>query len=51
MITEDETRLDATMEKIPYWDKKENKAKVLLRMYIKDIIIPHIRDAQASTET
>ena len=35
---------------IQEWDKKENKAKVLLRMYVKDNITPHIRDAKTSKE-
>jgi hypothetical protein len=33
------------------WDKHENKAKVLLRMSVKDSIIPHIREANTSAET
>jgi hypothetical protein len=33
------------------WDKWENKAKVLLRMSVKDSIITHIRDAKTCNET
>ena len=33
------------------WDKQEMKAKVLLRMSIKENIIPHIRDCKTSKET
>ena len=33
------------------WEKRETKAKVLLRMSIKDNIIPHIRDCKTSKET
>ena len=33
------------------WEKRETKAKVLLRLSIKDNIIPHIRDCKTSKET
>jgi hypothetical protein len=33
------------------WEKRETKAKVLLRMSMKDIIIPHIRECKTSSET
>lgn len=33
------------------WEKRENKAKVFLRMSVKDNIIPHIRDCKTSKET
>jgi hypothetical protein len=36
---------------IPDWDRREMKAKVLLRMSVKDNIIPHIRDCKTSKET
>ena len=32
------------------WEKRENKAKVFLRMFVKDNIIPHIRDCKTSKE-
>jgi hypothetical protein len=35
----------ATIAQIQDWEKRKNKAKVLLRMSVKDSIIPHIRDA------
>ena len=35
----------------PDWDKREMKAKVLLRMSVKDNIIPHIRDCATSKAT
>jgi hypothetical protein len=41
----------ATTAQIQDWEKCENKAKVLLRMSVKDSIIPHIRDATTSTAT
>jgi hypothetical protein len=33
------------------WEKREMKAKVLLRMFLKDSIIPNIRDYKTSMET
>ena len=33
------------------WEKRETKAKVLLRVSAKDNIIPHIRDCKMSKET
>lgn len=36
---------------IPDWERGETKAKVLLRMSVKDNIIPHIRDCKTSKET
>ena len=41
----------ATATQIQDWEKRENKAKVLLCMLVKDSIIPHIRDATTSTAT
>ena len=41
----------ATAAQIQDWEKRENKAKVLLRMSVKDSIIPHIRDATTSAAT
>jgi len=41
----------ATAASIADWDKRENKAKVLLRMSVKDSLIPHIRDCQTSKAT
>jgi uncharacterized protein with von Willebrand factor type A (vWA) domain len=35
----------ATATQIQDWEKRENKAKVLLCMSVKDSIIPHIREA------
>jgi hypothetical protein len=40
-----------TTTQIQYWEKHENKAKVLLRMSVKYSIIPHIREATTSAET
>jgi hypothetical protein len=39
----------AIAAQIQEWEKRENKAKVLLCMSVKDSIIPHIRDATTST--
>ena len=33
------------------WDKRENKAKVLMHMSIKDSIITHIREGKTFAET
>eukprot|EP01018_Ginkgo_biloba_P029169 Gb_05031 [translate_table: standard] len=33
------------------WKKRKTKAKVLLRMFVKYTIIPHIRDCKTSTDT
>jgi hypothetical protein len=41
----------ATAAQIQDWEKRENKAKVLLRMSVKDCIIPHLRDATTSAAT
>jgi hypothetical protein len=41
----------ATTTHIQDWEKRKNKAKVLLRMLVKDSIIPHIRDATTSAAT
>jgi hypothetical protein len=35
-----------TAARIQDWEKHENKANVLLRMSVKDSIIPHIRKLQ-----
>ena len=32
------------------WDKRENKEKFILKMFVKDNIIPHIRDGKSSIE-
>jgi hypothetical protein len=40
-----------TATQIQDWEKCENKAKVLLRMSVKDNIIPHIREANTSPAT
>jgi hypothetical protein len=41
----------ATATQIQDWEKRENKAKVLLCMSVKDNIIPHIREATTSAAT
>jgi hypothetical protein len=41
----------ATAAQIQDWEKRENKAKVLLHMSVKDNIIPHIRDATTYVAT
>ena len=40
-----------TTAAIQDWQRRENKVKVLLRMSIKDNIIPHIRECKTSKET
>jgi hypothetical protein len=42
--------IGVTIAQIQDWEKRENKAKVLLRMSIKDSIIPHIREATTFVE-
>src|ERR1700733_2002649 len=32
------------------WDKRETKAKVILKMSVKDNIIPHIRDCKSAAD-
>ena len=41
----------ATAAQIQDLDKHENKAKVLLHMFVKDSIIPHIKEAKTSVKT
>jgi hypothetical protein len=41
----------ATAAHIQDWENRENKAKVLLRMSVKDSIIPHLRDTTTSAAT
>jgi hypothetical protein len=41
----------ATATQIQDWEKRENKAKVLLHMSVKDSIIPHIREATTYVAT
>ena len=43
--------IGATAAQIQDWEKRENKAKVVLRMLVKDSIIPHIREATTSAAT
>ena len=50
IVSGDEVK-PTVVSSIPYWDKWEIKEKVLLRMSIKDNIIPHIRDFKMSKET
>ncbi len=38
----------ATQEKD--WDKRETKEKVILKMSVKDNVIPHIRDYKSATD-
>jgi hypothetical protein len=40
-----------TTTHIQDWEKRKNKAKVLLHMSVKDNIMPHIREANTSAET
>jgi hypothetical protein len=40
-----------TTTQIQDWEKRKNKAKVLLHMSVKDIIISHIREDTTSAET
>ena len=35
---------------IPYWEKREGKARMLLKMSVKDCIIPHIRECKTANE-
>jgi hypothetical protein len=55
IVKGDEAKPDAAVgaksTQIQDWDKRKNKAKVLLCMSIKDSIIPHIREAKTFAET
>jgi hypothetical protein len=55
IVKGDESKPDATVgattTQIQDWDKRKNKAKVLLRMSVKDNIISHIREAKTSAKT
>ena len=48
-MTGDEQKSTATTQKED-WEKRENKAKVLLKMSVKDNVIAHIRDCKTSAE-
>jgi hypothetical protein len=54
IVKGDEVKPDAvtgaTTTQIQDWDKHENKAKVLLRMSVKDNIIPHIKEDKTYVE-
>ena len=39
-----------TKTTIQYWDKRETKARMLLKLSVKDCIIPHIRDYKTVPE-
>eukprot|EP00253_Pinus_taeda_P010156 PITA_10156 len=49
IVTGDELRPNVGIQE-QEWDKRENKVKVLLKMSVKDSIIPHIRDCKTSAE-
>lgn len=49
IVTVDEQRVNAG-EKEQDWEKRENKVKVLLKMSMKDNIIPHTRDCKMFAE-
>ena len=46
-----EDRPETSANLVQDWDHRERKVKVLLRMSIKDNIIPHIRECKTSTAT
>jgi len=45
-----EAKLATPANIVQDWQKRETKANVLLRMFVKDNIIPHIRDCNKSKE-
>jgi hypothetical protein len=47
----DEAKPTTSTTSVQDWERRENKEKVLLRMSIKDNIIPHIRECKMSQET
>ena len=51
IVTGDGFKPANTPTAITKWKKRETKVKVLLRMYVKNNIIPHIRECKPSTET
>ena len=53
IVCSDEQKLNSAATAttlIQDWDKRENKVKFLLKMFVKENIIPHIRDGKSSTE-
>ena len=51
MIVKGDDTKPIIVASIPDWDRREMKAKVVLRMSVKDNIIPHIRDSKTPKET
>ena len=49
IVTGDEQKTTASTQKED-WEKRENKAKVLLKMSVKDNVNAHIRDCKTSRE-
>jgi hypothetical protein len=47
----DEAKPVAPAASVQDWERRETKMKVLLRMSVKDNIIPHIRECKTSHET
>eukprot|EP00253_Pinus_taeda_P002214 PITA_02214 len=46
----DEQKPTTGSTSIPYWEKREGKARKLLKMSVKDCIIPHIRECKSASE-
>ena len=46
----DEPKPTAGTTSVPDWEKQEGKAKMVLKMSVKDCIIPHIRECKSSNE-
>lgn len=51
IVCGDEAKTIALVASIQDWEKRETKVKVLLKMFVKDKIIPHLRDYKTSLET
>lgn len=51
IVNGDEAKPNGITATIIHWEKRESKAKVLLRMSVKDNIILHTRDYKTSKET
>lgn len=51
IVNGSEVKPTAPQVAVQDWEKRECKAKILLRMSVKDSIIPHIRDITTSTAT
>jgi hypothetical protein len=50
IVSGNEDKIVALTVSVQYWEKRETKAKVLLIIYVKDIMIPYVRECKTSSE-